>query len=265
MGRLRVARRLLSCVLCYGAAFAQTATSSGAPPKVLLLVSQQMLPGKAGERDKFELETCRKFDEFGIPIPWIEMEAVTGEPGALFFDPANSFEEMERAGQLLSEAYGAHPELAQLQDEIEARLASSKNILAVLRDDLGSGRDRIDLSKAHYLRITTISVRPGHESDFEEAEKVRSRSPTNAAWAVYEVDSGAATPTFFEIEALRSLVDMDRKLTSKGTGEKERRHLEQTVHDTYATVESNLYAIHPEMSHVSRGFAAGDQEFWGRK
>lgn len=158
MGRLRVARGLLSWVLCYGAAFAQTATSSGAPPKVLLLVSQQMLPGKAGERDKFELETCRKFDEFGIPIPWIEMEAVTGEPGALFFDPANSFEEMERAGQLLSEAYSAHPELAQLQDEIEARLASSKNILAVLRDDLGGGRDRIDLSKAHYLRITTVSV-----------------------------------------------------------------------------------------------------------
>jgi hypothetical protein len=33
----------------------------------------------------------------------------------------------------------------------------------------------------------------------------------------------------------------------------------------YAHTESNLYAISPEKSHVSKEFAAGDPEFWTPK
>ncbi len=245
------------------AGFAQTAGSAGAPPKVVLWVHQQMLAGKAGERDKLEAEICRKFEEFGIPIPWIEMEAVTGSPGALFLDPASSFEEMDRAGHLLGEAYGAHPELAQLQDQIEERLASSKIVFAVRRDDLGGSR--VDLSKARYLRINVVSVRPGHESDFAEADKIISRVHADEARVVYAVDSGMTLPTFLVIEALRSLGDADKKPEATGMAEKDRKQLEQIARDAYTSVESNLYAIHPEMSHVSRGFAAEDPEFWGRK
>jgi hypothetical protein len=247
------------------AGFAQTAGSAGAPPKVVLWVHQQMLAGKAGERDKLEVEICKKFEEFGIPIPWIEMEAVTGSPGALFLDPASSFEEMDRAGQLLGEAYAAHPELAQLQEEIEERLASSKIVFAVRRDDLGGGGSRIDLSRARYLRINVVSVRPGHESDFSEADKIISRVHADAARAVYAVDSGATLPTFLVIEALRSLGDADKKPEATGMAERDRKQLEQIARDAYTSVESNLYAIHPEMSHVSRGLAAEDPEFWGRK
>ena len=103
--RLWMAVRLVGLTwLPLWAGLAQTLSSAGAPPKVFLLVHQQMLPGTAVEREKLELETCRKFDEFGIPIPWIETEALTGAPGALFLDPAGSFEEMDRAGQLLGAA-----------------------------------------------------------------------------------------------------------------------------------------------------------------
>jgi hypothetical protein len=267
MVRLRVARSLIAAVTCWSwcTGSAQVAASAGAPPKVLLLVHQQMLPGKAGEREKFELETCSKFGELGIPVFWIETEAVTGAPGALFLDPASSFEEMDRAGQVLGEAFGAHPELAQLQQEIEQRLASSKTVFAVRRDDLGAGVNRIDWSKARYLRINVVSVRPGHEDDFAEADRIRSRGQADAAWAVYEVDSGTSVPTFLVIEALGSLADKDKQSKAKALGEKEGKELEQLVRDAYRSVESNMYGLHPEMSHVSKKFAAGDPEFWGRK
>jgi hypothetical protein len=263
--RLGVAWCLLVGLVCGLSSrdLAQTAGSAGAPPKVVLLVHQQMLPGKSGERDKLEAETSRKFDEFGVPIPWLEMEAVTGAPGSLFFDPANSFDEIDRAGQLLGEAYSAHPNLAQLQGAIEELLASSKTVFAVRRDDLGAGE--IDLSKAHYLRITVVNLRPGHEGDFAEANKIRGRAQTGAAWVVYEADSGTTAPTFLVVETLRSLGDLDKKPDLKGATEKDRKQLEQIARDAYASVESNLYAFHPEMSHVSRAFAAADPEFWGRK
>jgi len=266
MGRGPVARSLLVMVLgwCWSAALAQTAASAGAPPKVILFVHQQMLPGKADEREKLEMEVCRKYEEYSVPIPWIEMESLTGPPQALFLDPASSFEEIDRAGQLLSEVYTAHPELAQLQDEIEARIEKSKNVFAVRRDDLGSGHERIDLSKAHYLRITVVSVRPGHEADYVQADNLRRRTRPDALWVVYEVDSGAALPTFLTMETLPSLADLDKKAGTTA-GEKERKQMEQIAGDAYVSVESNLYAMHPEMSRVSRAFADGDPAFWGRK
>jgi len=264
--KLRTAAGFLVAALCAEIAVAQTGSSatsasSGAPPKIGLLVHQQFLTGKAGEREQLELETCKKFEEFGIPIPWIEMESVTGSPGALFFDPANSLEEMDRAGQLLSQMYSTHPELVQLQNEIEARLASSKTIIARRRDDLGRS-DGLDLSKARYWRITVVSVRPGHESDFAEAEKLRPASEAEMGEVVYEVDSGTTLPTFVVIEPLRSLGNAERKPETKGPTEKGRRDYEQIAREAFSMVESNLWAIHPEMSHVSRGFASGDPEFW---
>jgi hypothetical protein len=233
--------------------------SAGAPPKVVLLVHQHFLPGKAGERERLEVETCKKFDEFGVPIAWIELESVSGVPGALFFDPANSFKEIDRAGQLLGEMYGAHPELVQLQNEIEDRIESSKTVFARLREDLGHV-DRVDLSKAHYWRVTTVNVRPGHEGDFAEADKARGRMYPDATWFVYEVDSGTAVPTFLVIETMASLADADK---NEANGSKQaQKEREQIIRDAYVSAESNLYVVHPEMSHVSHSFAAGEPEFW---
>lgn len=265
MMKLRMAAGLLAGMVCGSIVLAgqtgstTTATSGGSAPKVVLLVHQQFVAGKAGEREQLEVETCRKFEEFGIPIPWIEMESVTGSPGALFFDPANSLEEMDRAGQLLSQMYTTHPELVQLQNEIEARLASSKTIIARRRDDLGKSVDGLDLSKARYWRITVVSVRPGHESDFAEADKLRGAG-SEMGEVVYEVDSGTTLPTFVVIEPVRSLGDAEKK--PKRPEEKGRRDYEQIAREAILSVESNLWAIHPEMSHVSRGFASGDPDFW---
>jgi len=272
--RLLAFHVLVSSLVCLLSreVYAQAAKASpGAPPKVLLLVHQQMIPGKAGERQRLEVETSRRFDALNVPITWIELEAVTGPPQALFFDPANSFEELDRAGAMLGDTFAAHPELAQLQQQIEERLASSKTVVAVRRDELGLGTDRVDLTKARYLRITVVSLRPGHERDFAAAQNILtlalSRSHAEAAWVVYEVNSGMTQPTFLVVEALRSLRDIDKELDMAHTiqqtlAETEQRHLDQIAQEAYMSVERNLYAFHPDMSHVAKEFASGDPAFW---
>ena len=40
---------------------------------------------------------------------------------------------------------------------------------------------------------------------------------------------------------------------------------QQIAREAYAQTESNLYAISPEKSHVSKDLAAGDSEFWTPK
>jgi hypothetical protein len=261
---------LLSCAS--GRMLAQSQrTAAGAPPKILLLVYQQILPGKAGERQKLEADTSRRFDELNVPITWIELEAVTGPPQALFFDPANSFVELAQAGTMLATTLATHPELAEQQQQIEERLASSKTMVAVRRDDLGLGAERIDLTKARHLRITTVSLRPGHERDFVEAQGIRNAATehdrSEPAWVIYEVNSGTTQPTFLIVEALRSMADADKELDrarnlQQSLAEPERRRLEQIIQQGYVSVESNLYAMHPDMSHVPKEFVAGDPAFW---
>ena len=41
--------------------------------------------------------------------------------------------------------------------------------------------------------------------------------------------------------------------------------MQQIAREAYASTESNLYAISPEKSHVSKEFAAGDPQFWAPK
>jgi hypothetical protein len=74
-------------------------------------------------------------------------------------------------------------------------------------------------------------------------------------------------PTFLLVESLRSLADADNKIDTdrhvqQNLSETERSRLEQIAREAYASVESNLYAVHPEMSHVSNEFASGDPGFW---
>lgn len=273
LGRVAVCVVSSALLVCAsGRVFAQAQrTPAGAPPKILLLVYQQILPGKAGERQRLEADTSRRFDELNVPITWIELEAVTGPPQALFFDPANSLAELDRAGTMLASTFATHPELAEQQQQIEERLASSKTVVVVRRDELGVGVERIDLTKARYLRITLVSLRPGQERDFVEAQNIRntalSHDRPESAWVVYEVNSGTPQPTFLIVEALRSLAEADKGLDrernlQQNLADAERRRLEQIGQEAYTSVESNLYAMHPDMSHVPKEFVAGDPAFW---
>src|SRR5205807_124187 len=123
------------------------------------------------------------------------------------FDPFDSFAHVNKAFAEWGPIYAAHPELAKAQEQIAGALQSQRTIIAVRRDDLSYHANRIDLSKARFLRVLDVRLHPGHEGEVAE-------------------------------------------------------RMQQIAREAYAQTESNLYAISPEKSHVSKEFAAGDPEFW---
>src|ERR1700758_3199900 len=174
------------------------------PPKVALLVYQQTQAGKTGARQELEISLARAFDRLQAPLSWIELEAVTGPPGALFFDPGKSYDDIEKAGAQLGSIFAAHPELAQKQQQVDELLTNSSTVVALRRDDLGYRADTLDLAKARFLQIETVRVRPGHERDFNEAQTtLRSaleKSHSDIPRVVYQVDHGLPAPTFLIVE-----------------------------------------------------------------
>jgi hypothetical protein len=75
------------------------------------------------------------------------------------------------------------------------------------------------------------------------------------------------SPAFLVFVPMRALKQNDdllnwRKSIREAEGEDAAHHTEQIAREAYASTESNLYAISPETSYVSKDFADGDPEFW---
>ena len=259
-----------------GGASGQTKDSAWpetAPPKLALLVYQRFPLDKAAASGKALAAAARACANLEAPNSWIVMDSVTGEPEVLSFDPFDSFAHVNKAFAEWVPIYAAHPELAKAQEQIVGALQSQRTIIAVRRDDLSYRANRIDLSKARFLRVLEVRLHPGHEGEFAEAFQKLSaayeKTDSDLWWVVYQVNVGTPSPAFFAFVPMRTLAQNDellniRKKLREAEGEAAER-MQQIAREAYAQTESNLYAISPEKSHVSKEFAAGDPEFWTAK
>ena len=248
----------------------ESAEPATAPPKLLVLVYQKFSFDKAADRDPWEIAMARACQKLEVPNSWIVMESITGEPVVLSFDPFDSFKQTERPIAEWGTIYAIHPELGRLQAQINAALVSQRTVIAVRRDDLSYRANRIDLSKARFMRVLEVRLHPGHENEFAEAfqklsaayEKIESDLP----WVVYQVNLGMPSPTFLTFVPMKAVGQNDdllniRERLHAAEGEAAER-MQQIARETYASTESNLYSIKPEKSRVSKEFAAGDPGFW---
>jgi hypothetical protein len=245
------------------------------PPKLLLLVHQSFQPGKATLRRTLDMAMSRVCNRVAVPNSWIDLEPITGDgQSRASFDPFDSFEELDKAGAEWARIFSQPSEIAKLQQDIQALVASEQTVIAVRRDDVGYRANSIDLSKARILRMLEVRLHPGREDDFIEAfktlgaayDKINSDTP----WVVYQVNAGMPTPSFLVFVPMKALRQNDdllarQKSLREAEGEPGVARMQQIAREAYASTESNLYAISPEMSHVSKEFAAGDPEFWTLK
>jgi len=247
-----------------------SARSEAAPPRLVVLVYQRFRFDKRAESAKALAAAARACTNLEVPNSWIVLEPVTGDSEVLSFDPFDSFAHVDKAYARWRTIYASDPELGKLQTQIAGALASERTVIALRRDDLSYRENHIDLSKTRFLRVLEVRLHPGHEGEFAEAfqklsaayEKINSDLP----WVVYQVNVGMPAPTFFAFVPMRTLAQNDdllnlRDRLHEAEGDAAER-MQQIAGVAYTRTESNLYAISPEKSHVSKEFAAGDPEFW---
>ena len=268
-----VAMAAAFALICAGSAAGQAkdpVSPETAPPKLAVLVYQRFALDKTAASGKALAAAARACANLEVPNSWIVMDSVTGEPEVFSFDPFDSFTHVNKAFAEWGPLYATHPQLGKAQAQIMGALVSQRTIIAVRRDDLSYRANRIDLSKARFLRVLEVRLRPGHEGEFAEAfqklsaayEKIDSDLP----WVVYQVNVGTPSPAFFAFVPMKTLARNDdllniRDKLREAEGDAAER-MQQIAREAYAQTESNLYAISPEKSHVSKEFAAGEPEFW---
>ena len=244
---------------------------AGTPPKLLLLVHQEFRSGKTNERRKIEIAISRACDQLAVPNSWIDLESISGPPEALFFDPFDSFEQLDTVFAEWGRIFATRPELAHMQEELQSLIVAERTIIAVRRDDLGYRPQSIDFSKARFMRVLEVRLNPGHESDFVEAFRTLSHAyetiKANTPWVVYQVNVGMPSPTFIVFLPMRALKQNDdlldwRRSLREVEGDEAAQRSDQIAREAYLSTESNLYALNPETSHVSKELADGDRDFW---
>src|ERR1700741_3351391 len=176
--RMRVSRNFAVLVLIFlsvpilSAQDKKPANDAAAPPNVVLLVNQDFPAGKAAERQKLLVNISRACDRLSAPSYWIDLQSLTGTQQAISFDPFDSYEQVGQANAEWRPFFSAHPDLARMQDGIDALLLNQRTSIAVRRDALGYLAEAIDLSEARYMRVHEIHLFPGHENDAAEAFKI---------------------------------------------------------------------------------------------
>lgn len=265
-----VAAVTLVCVCGATGQAEDSARPDAGAPKLAVLVYQRFRFDKATESGRALAAAARACSKLEVPNSWIVSEAVTGEPELLSFDPFDSFAHVDKAFAEWGRIYAAYPELGKLQAQIQGALVSQRTIVAVRRDDLSYRANRMDLSKARFLRVLEVRLEPGHEDEFAEAFRQLSRAyekiNADLPWVVYQGNVGIPSPTFFAFVPMRTMAENDDLLNLRvrlreAEGEA-RERMEQIARAAYAHLESNLYAIRPEKSRVSKQFASGDADFW---
>ena len=262
---------LLTLISSGSAQTEKPANPATAPPKLVLLVHQQFKFGNESSRQKLEASVVRACDRLSVPNSWIDLQSITGQPEALSFDPFDSFEQLDNAFVGWGQLFASHPQLANLQEQIRSLETSESTIIAVRRNDLGYRVNLIDLSKARFMRVLEVRLRPGHESEFIESFKLLSAAydkiNADMPWVVYQANVGMPSPSFLVFVPMRSLKENDAYLARapklrEAEGDAGFDRMQQIARDAYVSTESNLYAISPETSHVFKEFSDGDPDFW---
>lgn len=244
---------------------------AGAPPKIINIVYQGLIPGRDGAYAALLEKIARVYYRANIPVYWIESSSATGDTRTMTLNFFDTFAEMDATVDSLNSAMAEHPDLAMMQEDLLADTNTETNSFAVRRDDIGYRASTIDFSKARILRVATVLVRQGDESEFADAmkslaaayEKVNADSP----WVLYQVNAGAPSTTFVFFMPMRSMREMDNyiaraKALSAAEGPDVEARMQAAARDAYISWDSELYFVGPRQSHVPTAFAAGDPGFW---
>lgn len=267
----------------------QAVAQVSGPPKVLLIEREEIKTGmfEAHERESNNFarllshaKTANEpvYTRFG-------MYPIAGNPNeVLYLYPFDSFAQwaqsqrdierwMTRPGPMRTyfERMSNAPQAATGGDAADMHVSQS-SMVGFYRPDL-SHNPRKDISKARYMNVSKLHVKPGQMSSFMKAvamyKEALSRAQGDNHFAVYEIVSGAPDGLFLAISTMESLAEMDKMMMQQGEfvkamGDK-MDEFEGLIGKSFGSAWSGTYAINPRMSNPPAEFVAADPQFWSQE
>jgi hypothetical protein len=246
------------------------------PPKVIRIIREEVKVGKGTVHEANETAWARTFADAKSPDNWIGMDSTTGNNEAWFVSGYDTMSDMEKR---TIQALNTVPALRAIDTKYSSQdgefVSSTRSVVAVYRDDLSYQGLKTNVGLFRYLYVTTVRVRPGHESEFVEATKISRAAHEKATvperWSVFEVTEGMPRGTYLIFEPLKSMADVDAfpqthgKVYQDAVGDDGRKRLAELNSSATISAETNIFAFNPKMSNPTKEIAAADPNFWTPK
>lgn len=258
---------------------AQPPPARPGPPKVLLIVREDIKPGMMGAHNKHSASYANIFRTLQTPNHRIALVPVAGsENEVIYLTGGESFAELENilnaTDKKMSGISGSmKTELDRLDKEAPLLHAGMRDMFALFRPEL-SYNPGVDVRQMRYFSITTTRVRPGHDAQYADyVQKLVNVARQNAKVdtlhvAAFQIISGAPAGTYMLFRPMKSLAEMDQQINMKvraAMSEETRKEADKTASDAVMSSETSTYWLTPSMSYVDKDFIAGDPAFWTPK
>lgn len=258
--------------------FCQVAAQNMSPPPVLLIVREEIKPGKMPAHTKHSASFAQIFGKLQTPSYRIAMVPVAGsENDVVYITPLQTFAQMERiqgeTDKKMSAASGAiRSELDRLEKEAPDLHAAMRDMFTVYRPELSYDAG-VDITKMRYFAVTTVRVRPGQEDQYAQylrtlTNVAREKAKAELHIAAFQVIAGSPSPTYMFFRPMKSLAEYDLRIgprVREAMTEDQRKQADKMASETVVFSETSVYALNPQMSYVPKDFAAGDPTFWNPK
>jgi hypothetical protein len=240
------------------------------PPPIIQRFRESVKIGRNDAHEANERVWAAAYAKSGLPAYSIAMTAMTGSNDAWWMSGWSSFKQYDD----MNAAIGKNKELSAALVAYGAKdtefITDGVSSMWTLREDM-SYRDTVDWSQMHAYEILTVRARPGHSDDVKRtAEKLAAThkaAGTSAHWAMYQGMMGVPDGTFLVLVPHKSVADLDTGMSEeaqfgKALGEVGGKELDKLSADGIISVETNLFAVSPKMSYVSKEWRMADVDFW---
>lgn len=273
---------LLSAALLVLAAASQAlAQTPPAPPNVIVIVREDIKPGKMpahAEEAMMFVRTQAKANTMlneNMRDYRIAMSPIAGNENEVTYLWAyGSFEEMEKKRKE-ADRLANGPMKADFDALVDRDLhAAQADVIASLRSDLSYGLGNVDVAQARYMAVTTLRIKPGHEEEYWNGMKkyvYPARDKTalkSGSWAVFGVRAGMPGTSYVIIRPIKSLAEFDAatpRTARDAMSAEDRMEMDKITDRSVTFTITNFHIIDPRLSLVSPAFAARDTTspaFW---
>lgn len=269
---------LLLLLSCFVGAFAQNAAQNQSPPKVLMIVREEIKPGMMPAHNKHSANFANIFSKLPTSNHRLALVAVAGnENEVIYLNPGDSFAELERViketdAKLSVAQPSLQAELNRLNKEAPELHTGTRDLLATYRPDLSYDPD-VDIAAVRYFAITTVRVRVGLEDQYADYVKnmlntARTKIKAELHLAAYQIIAGAPTTTYMFLRPMKSLAEYDLRIgprVREAMTDEQRKKADRSIWESLVITETSVYLVNPSMSYVEKEIVARDQTFWGPK
>jgi len=255
---------LAACLL---PAFAQN------PSAVLQITREVVKEGHSSVHEKTDTDFPKILRKSKFSYHVVALNSMSGANEVWFVFGYPSFDDVAKGGtEFDKQPLKGDFDLQDARDG-EHRV-SSRSMTAVYRKDLSYHPELASLGKTRFLSIGSYRIKLGHEEDmlagskalYGAMEKANLQSPVLA----YEVIAGVPDGLFLFIEPMESLKTLDEapardRAMIGAMGAENFSRFNKATGDVFTTMETDLFAVNPTLSYMSKETEDVDPDFWRPK